>query len=111
MLSVCPEYENCLFERAMFKDLLTFKGFRNTLIRILIALILGGLLLGALVHQQQQNMKQNAQKPEGVTITIDLSSQIGISQFMTGVTRTQLDDGPMTPAGRQLMGQALSIQN
>src|SRR5258708_18439896 len=33
------------------------------------------------------------------------------SQFMTGVTRTQLDQGPKTPAGHQLMGQALDIQN
>ena len=95
----------------MFKDLLTFKGFRNSLIRILVALLLGVLLLGALAYQQQQNMKRNAQKPEGTTVTVDLSSQTGISQFMTGVTRTHLDEGPMTPAGHQLMGQTLSIQH
>lgn len=95
----------------MFKDLLVFKGFRKPLIYILVALILTVLLLGALVYQHQQNMKQHTHKPAGVTVTIDLSSQAGTSQFMTGVTRTQLDEGPMTPAGHQLMGQALSLQN
>lgn len=95
----------------MFKDLLIPKGFRSLSIQVLIALILGVLLLGVLAYRQQQNIKLNAEKAEGVTVTIDLSSQTGTSQFMTGVTRTQFDQGPMTPAGHQLMGQALDIQN
>jgi hypothetical protein len=106
-----PSTKIAYFGRAMFKDLLTFQGFHNPLIRILVVLILGVLPLGTLAYQQQQNMKQDAQESEGVTVTIDLSSQTGISQFMIGVTRTQLDEGPMTPVGHQLMGQALSIQN
>jgi hypothetical protein len=96
----------------MFRDLVTLKGFRSLFTQILIVLILGALLLGASVYRQQQNMKQNTQKTKGVTtVTVDLSSQTGTSQFMIGVTRTQLDQGPMTPAGHQLMGQALAMQN
>lgn len=95
----------------MFKELFVFKGSRKPLIGMLVALILSVLLLGALVYQHQQNMKQHTHKPAGVTVTIDLSSQAGISQFMPGVTRTQLDEGPMTPAGHRLMSQALSLQN
>jgi hypothetical protein len=95
----------------MFKDLLTFKGFRNPLIRIMVALILSFILFYTYIYLNQQNIMRNGQKPEGVTVTIDLSSQTGISQFMIGVTRTHLDKGPMTPAGHQLMGQALSLQN
>ncbi len=44
-------------------------------------------------------------------MSVDFSTEVGRSRFMMGVTRTQLDEGPMTPAGHRLMGQALSIQN
>ncbi|MBV9021800.1 MAG: hypothetical protein JOZ71_13930 [Ktedonobacteraceae bacterium] len=104
--------QNCLSEAIMFRDVVTIKGFRSLLLQMLIALILGALVFSTLVYRQQQNMKQNTQKPEGVTtVTIDLSSQIGTSQFMIGVTRTQLDQGPMTPLGHQLMREAVAIQN
>ena len=58
-----------------------------------------------------QYIKQNAPVTGGTIVTVDLSSQTGSSQFLTGLTRTQLDQGPLTPAGHQLMDQALAIQN
>ncbi len=95
----------------MFKDLFIPKSLRGISIGVLIALILGLLFLGVTFYRQQQNITLYPDKAEGITVTIDLSSQIGTSQFMTGVTRTQLDQGAMTPAGHQLIGQALDIQN
>jgi hypothetical protein len=103
------KYKNHVSKRVMLKDRFTSKDFYNPFTqRTLIALLLCVLLLSSCAYQ---HVKQHAQKIAGATVTIDLSSQIGISQFMMGVTRTQLDEGPSTLAGHRLIGQALSIQN
>jgi hypothetical protein len=89
-----------------------FAGSRHLFTwRLLFALLLCALLLSGCSNQHQHAVKQQRQKPAGTTVSIDLFSPIGVSQFMTGVTRTHLDEGPQTPAGHRLMGQALAIQN
>jgi hypothetical protein len=95
----------------MLKDLFA-RAIRHAVTRRLLwVFLLCVLILSTFIYQQQQNMKQQPQKKGAVTVSVDLSTEVGRSRFMMGVTRTQLDKGPMTPAGHRLMGQALSIQN
>ncbi len=95
----------------MLKDLFVRAIRHSVTRRLLWVFLLCVFIFSAFLYQQQQNMKQQPQKKGAVTVSVDFSTEVGRSRFMMGVTRTQLDEGPMTPAGHRLMGQALSIQN
>jgi hypothetical protein len=84
--------------------------YRLVGVLFLLVFILGGQLFTSFFHNQTPDHVHAAGSTSAI-VTVDVTTPTLVSQFSTGATHTQDDQGSNTATGKQLLSSALVFQN